>query len=173
LAELLEGEMLGGGEILRNSVIPDHVRKIQNEGGLIPSDEYEKIVLPYLSHEKFTGKPLILSSVGRSSGEEPGVLHATEAAGHQIKAVVLLTVSEDIARERHRLLGSQDRGERADDSEEVFNTRLQVYKDLTVPVIEHYRQLGLVIEVDGSLKPIAVTGAILVELAKRINAPTA
>jgi len=170
LADLLEGEVLGGGEILRNSVIPDHVREIQDKGGLIPSDEYQKIVLPYLSHEKFAGKPLILSAVGRRQGEEIGVLQATESAGHPIRAVILLTVSEDVARERHRTLGSQDRGDRADDSEEIFNHRLQVYKDETLPVIAYYRDHGQVVEIDGSLKPIAVTGQIIEQLAALANA---
>ena len=38
---------------------------------------------------------------------------------------------------------------RADDTEEVIRTRLQVYADESKPCVEMYRQFGLVREVDG------------------------
>src|ERR1700741_1102728 len=65
LAVQLDGKILGGGEILRNSIIPDHVRELIDEGHLAPTEDYIRIVLPYLSKEEFADKPLILSSVGR------------------------------------------------------------------------------------------------------------
>src|SRR4051794_6565013 len=101
LADLLGAELLGGGKILRNSVIPSHVQEIMEAGGLIPIDDYLKIVPPYLGREQFKGKPLMLSSLGRWDGEQEGVLQATQVSGHPTKAVVLLTVSEEIARQRH------------------------------------------------------------------------
>src|SRR6202012_3324667 len=89
LSDLLEGELLGGGKILRGSVIPPHVKEIMEAGGLIPIEDYLQIVPPYLSKSEFQGKPLVLSSVGRWDGEQHGVLQATEVSGHPLKAVVL------------------------------------------------------------------------------------
>lgn len=166
LADLLGAELLGGGKILRNSTIPPHVQAIMDAGGLIPTDDYLRIVLPYLSHGQFNGKPLMLSSVGRWDGEQHGILQAAEASKHPLKAVILLTVSEETARRRHTLAVAQgDRGSRADDNEDVFTTRLNEYQVKTLPVIEFYKSQGLFFEIDGSPEPPEVTSAILQKLA--------
>ena len=45
-----------------------------------------------------------------------------------------------------------DRGVRADDmKEEAFRTRLQEFREKTMPVLVHYQQLGLLVPVTGDL----------------------
>ncbi len=171
LADLFGTEPMSGGHILRNSVIPDHVLQMMEAGDLVPIQDYLNIVLPYLRSEQFHGKPLMLSSVGRWDGEQQGVMQATEESHHPIKAVVLLTVSEDTARERHeRHVELGDRGPRADDNPVVFEHRLEEYHAKTEPVIDFYRQQGLVVEVDGSPGPARVTEEIIDELYKLASA---
>jgi adenylate kinase len=172
LANLLDAELLGGGTILRNGIIPPHVQKIMDGGGLIPTDDYLHIVMPFLSHERLHGKPLLLSSVGRWHGEEHGVMQATRAAGHPIEAVIFLTVSEAVARERHDNINREDRGHRTDDAPDVFEKRLHEFREKTLPVIDYYRDHGLLIEIDGSQKPVAVTNDIINALLERTG-PTA
>jgi adenylate kinase len=164
LADLFDAELMGGGHILRNSIIPPEIKAVMDAGDLIPTDDYLRIVLPYLSHERFQGRRLLLSSVGRWHGEEQGVLQATKESGHPTKAVILLTVSEDVSRARHALAEEADRGKRADDSEEVFANRLNEYRQKTVPVIDFYRDKGLLIEVDGDQTPVEVTNDIIHKL---------
>jgi len=164
LADLFGTELLGGGEILRNSVIPQKVRQIMEAGDLIPTADYLRIVLPYLSQEQFANKPLVLSSVGRWHGEEEGVIQATQAAGHPIKAVIFLNTSEELVRQRRQQGMGEDRGFRADDAAENFENRLTEFREKTLPVIEFYRQSGLLIEIDGGPKPPVVTETILNEL---------
>ncbi len=170
LAGLFEAELMGGGKILRNSVIPEHVKEIMEAGSLIPTADYLDIVLPYLSQPAFKGKPLMLSSVGRWDGEQEGVLEATTASGHQLKAVILLTINEAIAKERHSIADAQgDREARADDDKTVFDNRLNEFRTKTMPVVDFYRSKGLLIEVDGSDKPPQVTQAIIHKLAEKIS----
>lgn len=170
LADLLETELLGGGKILRESTIPPHVKKIMEAGELIPIDEFLRIVPPYLSQKQFQGKPLVLSAFGRWDGEQEGVVQATAAANHPIKAAILLTVSEDVARQRLALAPHEgDRGARADDTEDIFLVRLHEYQQKTLPVIDYYRAKGLLVEVDGTHSAIEVTGDILAQLAKHAS----
>jgi adenylate kinase len=170
LADLMNAELLGGGTILRNSIIPSHVQQIMEAGGLIPTEDYLRIVLPYLSHERFSGKPLILSSVGRWEGEQHGVVQATDESGHPLKAVILLTVPEETARQRHAVAADEgDRGDRIDDAEDVFMTRLSEYREKTVPVVEYYRARGLLFEVDGNHTPVKVTDMIIKHLLQLAN----
>ena len=167
LAEEFGGTLLGGGEILRNSIIPDHVKVIMEAGGLIPTEDYLSIVLPYLSKEEFTGKPLILSSVGRWHGEEDGVLQATEQSGHPLRAVLFLSVPQDVIYERWEIAqATGDRGNRVDDSREKLAVRLAEFQQKTVPVIEFYRDKGLLVEVDASQHVIDVTRDIIDALGR-------
>ncbi len=174
LAKLFDASIMGGGDILRNSVIPPHVRELIDAGKLAPIDDYIRIVTPYLSQEKFADKPLILSSVGRWHGEEPGVLGAAEAAGHPVKAVVYLSVDEATAHERFAASREDEmRGVRADDAEHILATRFDEFRNKTLPVIDFYREKGMVIEVDGNPPKAEVHQAILrglLEFAKQDKA---
>ncbi len=146
LVTLFDGVLLGGGDILRNSVIPAHVKEHMRAGKLIPTDDYISIVLPYLSQTDFSDKPLILSSVGRWHGEEKGVLEATEESGHTTKAIIYLDLDENKVHERWKAthhLG--ERGDRHDDTEDILATRLVEYREKTLPVIEYYKNTGLLI----------------------------
>jgi adenylate kinase len=170
LAELFGGVLLGGGDILRGSVIPEHIQEDVAAGRLIPTDDYLQIVLPYLSQEDFKGKPLILSSVGRWHGEEAGVLEATAAADHPLRIVIYLHVKEGEERKRWQISQStQDRGTRVDDSEDILLTRLEEFKTKTIPVINFYRDEGMVIEINGNQSPEQVTADIISALNERIR----
>lgn len=171
LAEKLNATVLGGGEILRNSVIPPHVKEVMEAGDLIPTPDYIAIVLPYLGRQELAGQPLILSSVGRWHGEEDGVMQATEQSGHPIKAVIFLNIDETILRQRWEYAQSAGtRGERADDAEEKLATRLAEFREKTLPVIEYYRQKGLLIEVDGSQDVETVNKQIFEKLTSLASA---
>ena len=149
LAKLLDGILMGGGDILRNSIIPEEVRAFMDRGELIPIESYISIVLPYLSNESFRGKPLVLSSVGRWKGEELGVLKAAEQSGHPLKAVIHLEVDDAAVRRRfERAKTAGDRETRVDDAEGILEKRLTEYHNKTLPVIDYYREIGLLIEID-------------------------
>ncbi len=173
LADMFGAPLLGGGDILRNSVIPERSQKALKKGLLIPTDEYLDIVLPYLSQAEFKGKPLVLSSVGRWHGEENGVIAATERSGHPLKVVFYLEISEADVRGRRaksqeeRSLG--DRGNRRDDAPEIFETRLKEFREKTLPVIEHYEPTGLLVRIDGNRPGIEVTAQILEALLARCD----
>ena len=170
LCDLFDGVLLGGGEILRNSVIPEHVMIQMHAGLLVPTKDYIDIVLPYLSRDILKGKPLILSAIGRRIGEEEGVIEAAKASHHPLKAVIYLKLDEDVARERwHTLKESADRGERQDETLEALETRLQEFRDKTIPVIEAYRALGLLIEVNANQSVESVTAEITSALANRAS----
>ena len=170
LTKLFNGTLLGGGDILRGADMPAHIKEAMRTGELIASEDYVSIVLPKLMDESLAGRPLILSSVGRWHGEEDGVLKATEAAGHPVKAVIYLQLDEDDVRKRWKIFaGTHHRGERHDDTEEVLEIRLKEYREKTLPVIEFYRKNGLLIEVDGTHTPEQVHETILHELASRAS----
>ncbi len=167
LQNLLDGNKLGGGDILRASLTPE-IKSYLDEGKLIPSDLYVKMVLPYLNQPELADKPLLLSSVGRWFGEENGVMQVLKEAHHPLKAVIYLIVSRNDALERlRRSKDLGDRGDRDDDDEKLLLTRFEEFETKTMPVINHYRNLGLLIEIDATQSRENVQASILSELASR------
>lgn len=143
--------LIGGGDILRNSVIPQHVKDIMNQGQLIPTKDYIEIVLPYLAQPAFAGKPLILSAVGRWHGEEEGVLKVTMESDHPLKAVIYMTLPEATIWERWLALeGPRNGGVRQDEAKHALEMRLKEFREKTLPVIDFYRDKGILVEVDGN-----------------------
>lgn len=169
LVELFKGIKLGGGDILRASMTPE-VKLYLDQGKLIPSELYVDMVLPYLTKPEFAERPLLLSSVGRWVGEEDGVMEVLEDSDHTLKAVIYLVVSRDdalIRLQASREIG--DRGDRDDDDEHLLETRFEEFEAKTMPVIEHYRELGLLIEIDATNSREEVTTTILNQLFKRAS----
>ena len=170
LAELFDGTLLGGGDILRASTLPNHVEEAMRAGELIPTEEYIQIVLPFLSKQEHSARPLILSSVGRWSGEENGVIEATKASEHPMKAVIYLELNEDQVCQRwNNLHETSDRGLRHDDTAEVLEARLNEYRNKTLPVLAHYKAMGLLVTIDGSQTPEVVHEEILAKLFELAN----
>ena len=171
LADMFNGFLLGGGEIMRGSVIPPHVADAMKKGLLPPSKDYIEIVTPYLSKQEFADHPLFLSSVGRWIGEEKGIISAAEASGHPIKAVIYLDMPKELSYQRwEKFKAHNDRGDRNDESFESFETRLREFENKTLPLMKIYNALGLLISVNANQPVEAVTEAILDQLINRASA---
>jgi adenylate kinase len=67
--------------------------------------------------------------------------------GHRLDAAVALTVDEDEIVQR--LLRRAESEGRADDTEDVIRRRQEVYAEQTAPLIDVYRDRGILVEVDG------------------------
>ena len=83
--------------------------------------------------------------------------------GHRLDAVVVLTVDDDVLVER--LLQRAAVEGRADDTEDVVRRRQELYGEQTAPLIEVYRDRGLLIEIDGLGEVDDVTQRIFAALA--------
>ncbi len=167
LAELLGAKFLSSGLIIRSK--EQETRKdYTSKGDLAPTNVFFDLVLPYFYKEELRSYPLILSSVGRWSGEENEILNTCIESGHPTKAVVLLNISESDVMNRwensHALL---DRGERQDDKDKkVFENRCKEFREKTMPVILHYRELGLLTEINGDQSRDEVLSEVIDKLYK-------
>ena len=162
LAEALDGKFISSGMIIR-SMESEKRANYTKDGSLIPTDVFYEWVLPYLTRPDLANYPLILSSIGRWFGEEDEVMATARQAGHEIKAAVILNISEAEVEHRYYVSKSlNDRGSRADDRDlDIFHHRLQEFRDKTLPVIRHYQNLGLLVEVPGNVSRDAVFDSII------------
>ncbi len=168
LAEMIGGKFLSSGIIIRAKEAETR-QKLSNKGALIPTDIFYEWVLPYFASAELREFPLVLSSIGRWSGEEDQVIEAAARSGHEIKAVVLLNVSEADVENRFEVSKAlMDRGAREDDKDiVVFRTRLEEFREKTMPVIFHYKALGLLVSVNGDQTREAVFDEIIDKLYRK------
>jgi len=173
LAEALGAKFLSSGMIIR-AMEESTKNNYSNEGNLIPSNVFYEWVLPYLERPDLFESPLILSSIGRWEGEEKQVMSVAAGAGHEIKAVILLNVSEaDVEKRFETAKVLNDRGERADDNNsEIFQTRLKEFREKTMPVLQYYKSADLLINVNGDQSREEVFNEIVEKLyAKASQSP--
>lgn len=153
LSKILDAPVISGGDILRSHSDQATIKKLMQTGELFPTEYYMGIILPYISQPAFDGKPLVLSSVGRWSGEEPTIMSACEEAKHPIKAVIHLRVDKEQVWQRFEASQQQqDRSHRHDDAAHILEVRLNEYETKTLPVLEFYKKAGLLIELNGHQK---------------------
>lgn len=167
LADMFGGVVVSGGDILRHDKSNTAIQRVMASGGIVPTEEFLKIIPPFFVGQELAGKPLFLSSLGRLMPEADVVMRSAQQSGHGLKAVVLLKLSDadvwrhfELSKERH------DRGDRADDTRQALLVRLQEFAR-TAPVIQYYRDQGMLIEVDDAKDIDDVTRAILAALADR------
>ncbi len=174
LAEALGGKFISSGMIIR-SMESETRKNYTKDGSLVPTDIFYEWVLPYLSRPDLAQYPLVLSSIGRWFGEEDQVMSTARNAGHEIKAAIILNISESAVEHRYYVSKSlNDRGTRADDRDlTVFRHRLEEFREKTLPVVQHYKNLGLLVEVPGDFSRSDVFDAIINRLyIKATTSPT-
>ena len=173
LAEAIGGKFLSSGIIIRAKET-ETKQKLSNNGALIPTDIFYEWVLPYFNREDLKEYPLVLSSIGRWDGEENEVLAVAANSKHEIKATVILNISEaDVEKRFEAAKELGDRGQRDDDKDIVtFRTRLEEFRVKTMPVILHYQALGILVNVNGDQSREEVFNEMVNKLyEKALNEP--
>lgn len=156
--EWLNASIIGGGDIIRTQQEAEHLRESHDRGELAPQQEFIQLITRYFSQDNLTGKPLILSSLGRWHGEEAPICNAAQESGHPVKAVVYIEITEDTVRERFEKSGNRGRH---DDNEQVLKTRLNEFREKTLPVIDYYKDKGILVKINGNQAPESVQQEIV------------
>lgn len=165
LAELLDAKFISSGMIIR-AMEKKTNNKYTKQGELTPTNVFYEWVLPYLERRDLFEYPLVLSSIGRWKGEEDQVISVAKGAGHEIKAAIVLNISEADVEQRFKAAKVlADRGNRDDDKNlDIFRVRIKEFRDKTLPVIQHYKTLGLLIEINGDQSREGVLSEIVEKL---------
>ncbi len=139
------------GDIFRANVnggtpLGVEAKRYMDAGEYVPDEVTNNMVRSRIA-EPDAGNGFLLDGYPRTLAQVTELDAMVEATGHQLDAVLVLTVDQDAV--VGRLLKRAEIEGRADDTEDVIRRRLEVYAEETEPLIEVYAARGLVVSVDG------------------------
>jgi adenylate kinase len=168
LAEHYAIPHISTGDLLRDHVergtdVGRDVQRQLDAGELVSDDLVLKMVQE--SMEKAKGSGYVLDGYPRTVKQAIVGREMAESIGMGSQAAIYLAADDESELIR-RVIKRAEEESRTDDTEEVIRQRLQTYRKETAPVIDHYRELHTLIEVD-SLQPIE---EVTREIIKKLDA---
>jgi adenylate kinase len=151
ISERLGVPAISTGDIFRANVsqrtpLGVEAKRYMDAGDYVPDEVTNAMVLSRLAEPDARGG-FLLDGYPRTVAQVEELDAMLADAGEGLDAVVVLTVDRDevVA----RLLKRAEIEGRADDTEDVIRRRQEIYAEQTAPLIDVYRQRGLLVEVDG------------------------
>ena len=139
------------GDIFRANVsqgtpLGVEAKRYMDAGEYVP-DEVTNLMVRNRIDEPDADPGFLLDGYPRTLAQVTELDGMIRFTGHQLDAVVVLTVDpEELVQ---RLLERAKVEGRADDTEDVIRRRQEIYAEQTEPLIDVYRDRGLLLEVDG------------------------
>jgi adenylate kinase len=151
LAQAHEAVHLSTGDILRAEValgsdVGNEAKRYMEVGELVPDVLIIRMIRTRLEQEG-NGKGFILDGFPRTRDQAEELDIMLKEIGATIDRAVLVKVGDEEVKKR--LIGRSAIEGRTDDTDEVIERRLQVYRDQTKPVVDYYQKKGCLTEVEG------------------------
>ena len=151
-------EHVSSGDVLRAEVtvgtpLGAEVAAYQRRGDLVPDEIVFDLLTPVVSAAAAKGG-YILDGFPRTLPQAITAADLGQRLDLTLDAAVYLNVPEPVLLQR-----LMDRA-RADDTAEVIGHRLAVFAETTSPLIDYYRDRGILVEVDGDQPPESITADI-------------
>ncbi|WP_405371670.1 MULTISPECIES: adenylate kinase [unclassified Microbacterium] len=169
IAEALGIPAVSTGDVFRANVkdgteLGLKVKAIIDAGDLVPDELTSEIVRDRLAQTD-AAEGFLLDGYPRNLGQVRDLDAFLGLRDEPLTAVIELSVprEESIARLSRR---ASEQG-RADDNEESIAKRLSIYESETAPILEVYRERGIVDRVDGVGSLDDITGRIVAALSAR------
>ena len=148
LLHLSTGDMFRSA-ISRGTPTGLQAKSFMDQGQLVPDAVTDALVEERLKEDD-ANAGFLLDGYPRNLAQAEALDKVLTAAGTPIDAVVFLDVEDEILIDRIKKRGEQSGGARADDTEEVARERLNVYREHTSPLVDHYENAGLLHRIDGT-----------------------
>jgi adenylate kinase len=161
---------LSTGDILRSAIAQKTpmglaAKEIMDRGDLVPDEVVNGIISERLDAPDARDKGFILDGFPRTIPQAVALDEMLEDKDMKLDGVIELQADPDVLVDRivnraRETAAAGGGAARADDNTEVVRNRLSVYRELTAPLVDHYKGQGLVRSVDGMQPVEEVTAAI-------------
>jgi adenylate kinase len=168
LSEIYGIEHISSGDLLRQAVaegtpIGAEAEAYLERGDLVPDNLIFDLILDRVRAASLRGG-YILDGFPRNREQAERARRVAVEAGVAINAAIYIHVSRDES--IRRLLGRSSLEGRADDHEAIIEHRMQVFERETLPLVDFYDSLGLLIRIDGEQPVDRVTEDIVGQLSR-------
>lgn len=169
IAEALGIPAVSTGDVFRANVkegteLGLKVKAIIDAGDLVPDELTSEIVRDRLEQAD-AANGFLLDGYPRNLGQVGDLDAFLGARGEALTAVIELSVPREESISRLSLRAAEQG--RADDNEESIAKRLAIYESETAPILDVYRERGVVDEIDGVGSLDEITERISAALAAR------
>ncbi len=169
IAEAFGVPAVSTGDVFRANIsegteLGQQVQAIIAAGNLVPDELTSAVVRDRLAQDD-AAPGFLLDGYPRNLGQVGDLDAFLEERGESLDAVIELDVprEESISRLTKR---AEEQG-RTDDTAEVIAHRLSIYENETAPILDVYRDRGLVVAIDGIGSLDVITERILTALIAR------
>lgn len=148
LAEKFNLVFISAGQISRDLAITNAVVRDLTDRGEPTPDE---VIVPAINEvlEINRNQPgFVFDGYPRYAQQIESLVTAIENYGWQINKVIRINLSEEDGIKR--IMTRVKTESREDDTPESIARRLELYREQTVPIIDYFKKLNKVVEVDGS-----------------------
>ena len=145
IPQISTGEMLRAA-VAAGSAIGKEAQTFMERGELVPDEVVIGVARERLAQDD-AQKGFILDGFPRTAAQAQALDRLLADAGVGLERCIAMTVDEEEL--VGRLLKRAEIEGRADDNEETIRNRMRVYREQTEPLIAHYRESGVLVEVDG------------------------
>ena len=162
IAEHLGVPAISTGDIFRANVsegtdLGREAQRYMDAGEYVPDEVTNRMVRARLAQDDATGG-FLLDGYPRTVAQVEELDSMVSETGERIEAVVVLGVDTDEL--VSRLVKRAEQDGRSDDTEDVVRHRQEVYVEQTAPLVDVYRERGVLVEVDGMGEVDEVTSRI-------------
>jgi adenylate kinase len=151
LTERLGIPQISTGNMLRSAVeagtdVGKQAQDFMDRGELVPDAVVIDVAQVRLA-EQDARSGFVLDGFPRTAPQAEALDGLLDEMGTSLECCLALVVDEDALVKR--LFGRAEIEGRSDDSEETIRTRMSVYHAQTEPLVDYYRERGILAEVDG------------------------
>ncbi len=151
LAKRMGVPQVATGDLLRGAVkkrtpLGIKAEAYMTQGLLVPDDIVIGLIEEVLGSRR-AANGIIMDGFPRTVAQAKAVDRLLQARGARVETVILFDVEqEELVK---RMLGRAGELGRSDDTPEAIRKRLEVYADETAPLVEFYRERGILQEISG------------------------
>lgn len=159
--QISTGDLLRDQVQQKDSSMGKEISEIMNNGELVPDEIVIKLIIEKITI--FKEKNIIFDGFPRNINQAKVLDESLEKISVSLDKAIFINVDYEILKERiiSRINESGDDNKRSDDNVQTLVKRIDVYKKNTLPIVEYYKEKGILSEINGMLKIEEVSQQIL------------
>ena len=159
--QISTGDLLRDQVQQKDSSMGKEISEIMKNGELVPDEIVIKLIIGKITI--FKEKNIIFDGFPRNINQAKVLDESLEKISVSLDKAIFINVDYEILKERiiSRINESGDDNKRSDDNVQTLVKRIDVYKKNTLPIVEYYKEKGILSEINGMLKIEEVSQQIL------------